>query len=308
MKEKKTETVVCIVCGSDDHELISNQGQFDIPVHVVVCRNCGLSFLNPRWTKAEYMDFYAYEYDKYYRPEITKKPKPAVVHAADNPIIIRFKKLNVPSMGIQSVLDIGSGEGRNLEDLSKLFPDAEYYAIEPSQESQKILKQNGYHVLSDDVDANWNVAYSGKFDLIIMRHVLEHFLDPAAVLEKVKDVLKDDGMLYLAVPDSLKAGKALQNFGFRVVHTYYFNKYSLSNLMKKTKFEILSIVEGDTYNKNEIFLFAKKSKNTRDNFAPENCFEVQKNFFAEQIIRENKCFYHINQFLKRQIRKLPFKN
>ncbi|MEL6851338.1 MAG: hypothetical protein AAFP92_22645, partial [Bacteroidota bacterium] len=42
-------------------------GQFGIPLHLAICKNCGLSYLNPRWNKDRYLKYYAQEYDTHYR-------------------------------------------------------------------------------------------------------------------------------------------------------------------------------------------------------------------------------------------------
>ncbi|MGB1103629.1 MAG: class I SAM-dependent methyltransferase [Crocinitomicaceae bacterium] len=78
-------------------------------------------------------------------------------------------------------------------------------------------------MLSDDVNSNWYTKLNERFDLIIMRHVLEHFLDPLTVLKRIREVLSEDGVLYIAVPNNLNPTQDLEKVWFRVVHTYYFN-------------------------------------------------------------------------------------
>ena len=67
------EKTVCLVCNSNNCLPYSTKGQFGIPTNVVICRDCGFSYLNPRWTKERYHTFYTKEYDTYYRPEVISK-------------------------------------------------------------------------------------------------------------------------------------------------------------------------------------------------------------------------------------------
>ncbi|MGB1103628.1 MAG: hypothetical protein ACPG21_08370 [Crocinitomicaceae bacterium] len=43
-----TEKVNCNLCGEDDTDLLSTVGQHGIPINLVICKNCGLGYLNPR--------------------------------------------------------------------------------------------------------------------------------------------------------------------------------------------------------------------------------------------------------------------
>jgi 2-polyprenyl-3-methyl-5-hydroxy-6-metoxy-1,4-benzoquinol methylase len=43
---------------------------------------------------------------------------------------------------------------------------------------------------------------AGKYDNILLGHVLEHVEDPVAILKRVKSWLKDDGVILAAVPNS----------------------------------------------------------------------------------------------------------
>ena len=215
--EKKFEKVNCAICGTDNTHEISKKGQFDLPINLVLCKDCGLGYLNPRWDQSAYLAFYQKEYDNYYRSEITTdfklRPK------ANNPILSRLSSWKHLPSNIESLLDIGSGAGQNLIDFKQQFPSANLFAIEPSPDSHEHLSSINAKVISSDVDSDWEEGDSDKYDLVIMRHVLEHFLDPLAVMKKVRKVLSRDGLLYLAVPNNLKPTKNLEGRWFRVVHT-----------------------------------------------------------------------------------------
>ena len=289
----KLETVHCNLCGSSDTHKVSEKGQHGLPISLVLCKKCGLGYLNPRWDAEGYLNFYKNEYDKYYRPNISKKSDPP--KGKNNPILKRLESYNLIDKGFKNVLDIGSGAGDNLMDIKTAFPTVNLSAIEPSQDSQRILNERGVSVLSDDVNANWDESATEKYDLVIMRHVLEHFLDPLAILKRVKNVMADNGVLYIAVPNNLNPTQNLEKIWFRVVHTYYFNKFSLENILHLAGLKEVAIVEGDQYNKGEVFLMAKKSTEALEpNFSKEH-FEIQRKLFEDTLKEQNSLTYSIKE-------------
>ena len=44
------------------------------------------------------------------------------------------------------------------------------------------------------------IEFKKKYDLVMMRGVIEHFKDPISVLKKCSEIIKKDGMLFAATP------------------------------------------------------------------------------------------------------------
>lgn len=276
--------VLCNLCGNQDSELITQKGQFNIPIRVVICPKCGLMYLNPRWSKEQYMHFYAHDYDRYYRKHIYKQA--GKKSNSSNPIIERLAHHNLLPKQPVNILDVGSGEGDNLDDLEAKFPDSQLWAIEPSTQSQHLLKEKGYQILSDDAESDWEKECATKFDMIIMRHVLEHFMDPSGLLKKIHGILSETGVCYIAVPNAYKPKSPLQSYWFRVVHTYYFNKDTLSALLKKAGLRATVVIEGDSSNAFELVIIAKKDGNTAPSELP-NVYSKQKQAVTSILEKEN---------------------
>ena len=67
----------------------------------------------------------------------------------------------------------------------------------------------------------------GEFDLIILSHIVEHFLDPVGEVRKITDHLSASGVLYIEVPNAdLFCPGGLQN-----AHTYFFSPRTLAHYM-----------------------------------------------------------------------------
>ncbi|SFZ92971.1 Methyltransferase domain-containing protein [Flaviramulus basaltis] len=245
--------VECSVCGSKNFKLIIKQKNIGYNLNLVICKNCSLGLLNPRWTKEKYANYYKEEYDKQYRPNIQSEKEKDI---CPNPILERFKNNNIDILRFKNILDIGGGSGDNLMAFKRNNSEIKCFAIEPSIKAQKNLTQKGVQIISDDVDTHWEANFAEKFDVVIMRHVLEHFLRPLEVLKKVQQVLSENGILYIAVPNNLLEKRSAG--WLRIAHTYYFNKYTLSKILNKSSLSIQALYLEDKYNRFEIFAFAKK--------------------------------------------------
>ena len=110
-----------------------------------------------------------------------------------------------------SVLEVGSYQGNNL----RLFRDAgaNVQGIEPSWDAVRAANAEGIPTIQGNVH-----SVSGKFDVIILNHVLEHLHDPVAGLKHLRLQLAEHGLIYIAVPNILVfSGPQIQN-----AHIYYF--------------------------------------------------------------------------------------
>lgn len=84
-----------------------------------------------------------------------------------------------------------------------------------------------------------------KFDAIIINHTLEHMVNPLSVAKKIKSLLKNNGLLFISVPNIesimftfLKGNwPGLQ----KEQHIWQFNKKSMLKLLNKTGFKVEKI-------------------------------------------------------------------
>jgi SAM-dependent methyltransferase len=275
------ESINCQICNGSKFHPITTKGQFNIETNVVICKSCGFTFLNPRWTKEEYLKFYSQEYEKYY---LRTGQDDALDLTVFTIIKERLDKLSIVHSGIK-ILDIGSGFGGTLRNFRKLDSSNELCAIEPSIECIDFLKSEKIEIVSNDVDTDWEKNYSNHFDLIIMRHVLEHFSDPEKTLTKIKLALKSTGVAYIAVPDIYHPKSPLNSYYFRVVHLSYFSIKSIRHLLQKASLEIINWEDNL---KGELYVVVKKTeKSTSPKTSIWDYFK-QKRILSKQYKKEKK--------------------
>src|SRR5262249_3091102 len=92
------------------------------------------------------------------------------------------------------------------------------------------------------------------FDVVVMRHVLEHTRDPQAQLEAARQRLVPGGALILAVPNaSGLASRVLGQYWSWYIppaHIWYFTRPSLRRLLERTQLQPIAVAtqQGDAGN------------------------------------------------------------
>lgn len=148
--------------------------------------------------------------------------------------IERFKKTG-------KILDIGCGIGLFLY-MAKIRKWQEYGIEISNYASDFALKKLKLNV----TNTNSLGAFSDNcFDVIILNHVLEHLENPLLILSSVEKKLKEDGILFIGVPNIYgvlpKVMKNKWNLLQPHQHIYQFTPKSLKLLLKKFGFKPVNL-------------------------------------------------------------------
>ena len=120
------------------------------------------------------------------------------------------------------LLDVGAGSGILVREALKMGYDAE--GVEPSTSLQRHAVQLETNIHLGTLP---HPDIEGKFDTITVVDVIEHVLEPVALLEEVARHLKPGGYGIVVTPDvSSLASRILGHkwWHFRMAHVGYFNK------------------------------------------------------------------------------------
>jgi 2-polyprenyl-3-methyl-5-hydroxy-6-metoxy-1,4-benzoquinol methylase len=240
------EYVVCNLCGADNTKfrfLVRDRNSKEKSVfNLVECKTCGLVYLNPRPTKEEINEYYPPWYHSRAEKEIVDIEKTMIwgipwreaMQKKAKPIL-RHKKEG-------RILDIGCGDGSLLKFMKEL--GWETHGIDFNEGSANYARE----VLGLDVFAGRLEEVSCPedfFDIIILFHVLEHLPDPLKTLERVRPLLKEDGVLLIEVPN-------FASFEARVfrsrwigiaapVHLHQFAPHTLEAMLKSAGFNTIEL-------------------------------------------------------------------
>ncbi len=233
----------CNLCGSADKQTLSVYDRRIKKLKTVICSNCGLIRTDPMPTEDELSDYYRLSYRFDYQLAGSKPPKYHLKRSKDH-AKARYERLAPVLKDNAKLLDFGSGSGEFLAECKSHGHDVT--GIEPGAVYAKFATDT-YGV---KVHANtWNQADLGdqKFDAITSFHVFEHLRDPLAALTWLVSHLNDDGILALAVPNTVPAGPGGPKL-FEVLHfahVHGFTDVTLERLGQLCGLEPIESIEFD---------------------------------------------------------------
>ena len=228
------ETIACPACGAADCQPEIQKHGFTY----VRCAHCETLFVNPRPGIADLQRFYGdsesttYWVNEFFMPKAENRRKLMFQPRAEL-IASRFA---ASSRG--RIAEIGAGFGIFLEELRKLWPDAQAIAIEPSSEMAKICGGKGLTVL-EKMFEDVSETESG-FDLLVTFELVEHLQNPFEFFSKARRCLRPGGSLFFTTLSGY--GFDIQNLweGSKSVspphHLNFFNPQSVKLLLQRCGF------------------------------------------------------------------------
>ncbi|NOT37317.1 MAG: class I SAM-dependent methyltransferase [Saprospiraceae bacterium] len=143
----------------------------------------------------------------------------------------------------KSILDIGSGTGYFLQTMKAA--GFETTGIEVNEKAREFSRQQfGLQVYSPEYLIENKIGK--KFDVATLWHVLEHIYDPKKYLHYIKDQLKNNGHLVIAVPnyESTDASHYKEYWaGYDAPrHLWHFSPETISNLLQENGFTLKNSV------------------------------------------------------------------
>lgn len=87
-----------------------------------------------------------------------------------------------------------------------------------------------------------NLNFNNTFDVITLNRVLEHIESPIGVMSEVYTALKNNGMVYLELPDTISFyADGDSNEAFASGHYMVYNSSSVMYLLEKTGFKLMKL-------------------------------------------------------------------
>lgn len=105
--------------------------------------------------------------------------------------------------GVKKVLEVGTGTGALAREILKKFPGTEYVGVEISEDYQKAAKDWCTRVYLENFEHASAALMSelASTDVVIFADVLEHLIDPWAVLQRIRAALPSSGRIIASIPN-----------------------------------------------------------------------------------------------------------
>jgi len=174
----------CNLCGSTDSTPLYKGN--------VKCANCGLIFIAP--VPINLQDFYKDDYYSFSTEPLQLEWLQIFLYKIRIWTIFNRFLRSIKIVKGGNLLDIGCGSGAFLKLVKGLGMNV--WGVEPG----KFIPQEGINIFHGILE---DAKYPDNFfDCITLNHVLEHTENPMNTLQECKRILKEDGMIRIAVPNS----------------------------------------------------------------------------------------------------------
>lgn len=285
----KYETIKCL-CGNSEHTIISEQEEYGIPQTNVICNSCGLIYSNPRLDQESYKLFYSSDiYREIYDGNLNfKEINKSRFSQHTGRYIYEIITSNTDLSKNFKILDFGCGGGWNL--IPFISFGCECLGLDYSESLVKIGQDMGLPLKNGGISDIEN-----KFDVIILSHVFEHFLNPIQNLKQILNHLNPKGIIYIEVPNinNLSPGQ------MHLPHTYCYSPTTFKYYVEKSGLKTIDF--GGTHNNYHMYGVFEFSES--ETVLPKPEFKSALSLYKKFILKEKikyvlKKIYLFNIFKK----------
>ncbi len=251
MPNREECSIPCNLCDATSVNVLSLTDRNGGYLRNVICKHCGLIWVDPRPPEEQIHNFYAKTYRREYKGAI--KPKKKHIYRDAVGAARRFAFFKDLIRENHKVFDIGAGSGVFVCYLRKLGIDARgvgsdenYAAYARTELDTPVVTGFSREVVHQELP-----------DVVTLNHVLEHMTDPLAELKYIFTTLADNGYLVVETPNAEDFQQAPRH-RYHKAHIYTFNPKTLIALGLKAGFNVFRQTIAP-YNGNISVIFQKQS-------------------------------------------------
>ncbi len=232
----------CPVCDYAEATVLDTQ-RFILPENhplgtgydVVCCSSCGFAYADTAASQADYDRFYA-SHSKY-QDARTSTGSGLTAWDAERLRETAGQIARFEGNRDARIVDIGCANGGLLAEL-QVQGFSTLCGLDPSEACARHTR------LLPEVEA-WEGGLSkipveaGRFDGIVLSHVLEHVRDLQSALAEVRRFLQPGGWVYAETPDAMRYAEFIPSpfQDFNTEHINHFSTTSMNNLLRSCEFE-----------------------------------------------------------------------
>ena len=222
----KNQTAISYICFCCGGKVVESYAKYKLR-----CEECGLHFTDQsKFNIDQLTSQYAGEYWKKLRGG-WKAAIASILCIDKRPIlqaraVSQFEFINQRVRG-KRFFEIGVGNGEVIRFISK--HGYHVNGLEPDpQQSQKLLRFNVINLKAEDLKNSHD-----SYDIVFMSHVLEHVKNPSLVIQNCRNIIADNGILFIEVPNCENPAILEKDLPFWHTHLFNFTTESLRKLLHK---------------------------------------------------------------------------
>jgi 2-polyprenyl-3-methyl-5-hydroxy-6-metoxy-1,4-benzoquinol methylase len=234
-----TTNHACEVCGSTRTQFLftakdKNRRVDERQFSIMRCNNCGVGWTIPKHSRTELSRYYTQEY---YSLDTNVKLEEAT-RPHNQTRIERIRRL----VGSGKLIDIGAGTGMFLKAAKENGFDA--YGLEISEEAVAFGRRTwGLNIRQGNLLET--PLPSNTYDVATLGHVYEHLHEPHQTANMLHSILKQGGLLVVAVPnfESLQA-KLFRAKWFHLDvprHLFHYTPSGMRRIIEEAGFEVVAV-------------------------------------------------------------------
>jgi ubiquinone/menaquinone biosynthesis C-methylase UbiE len=231
----------CNLCSASRFITLTHRDRYGYAAEASACEVCGLVFLNPRMTAQAYGRFY----DGIYRPLVSAFHNRLIdaktIQGEQREYAIEraeFARPFLQDAGLGSMLDIGGSTGVVAGHFAKAF-GLSGTLIDPAPLEVEQARAFGLETITGLVEEH--DFGSRRFDVVLICQTVDHLLDVAGTLARVRRLLTPRGRLFVDIVDFRAA--YLRNWSVedatKIDHPYYLTQETMRAYLERAGFEIL---------------------------------------------------------------------
>ena len=233
----------CNLCGATRFITLTHHDRYGYAAEAAACERCGLVFLNPRMTAAAYGRFY----DGIYRPLVSafhgRLIDARTIQAEQREYAaarVAFARPFLEGAGLRSMLDIGGSTGVVASHFGQAF-GLQGTLIDPAPLEVEQARTLGLETITGLVEEH--DFGNRRFDVVLICQTVDHLLDVAGTLARVRQLLTGRGRLFIDIVDFRAAYLRAWSVedAVKIDHPYYLTQETMAAYLKRAGFDVLRI-------------------------------------------------------------------